>query len=865
MAILPAVMAITLTACGGGGGGGGVLSLTTSQQPSYALSAIGASPTGGVGGQQGQGITVAVIDGEFDTDHPDLRDAFRRDKVGEVVGLNVYEGHSDVRPVNQRINSPAAGIAENFSREEKQREEQEREADFSKSISHGTHVSGIIAARNNGIGTVGVAPRAEIVPIVLFRDYFVPDKYLGWAKSDPAAFLTSNRRLAEAVNFARAQDAFVINNSWGRNRAPYWVKLPNSENRFLLHNLFPDNEYSHASVFNDVARSAWEAAANDGRVIVFSAGNDGWNGETGLIDIYDKAIDYDSKAANKPIDEIPTKGLTYLSKDGGRVAIPENIPSLESSYFLTSRILEGRWLTVVNVDKQNTISRYSNGCGIAMHYCLAAPGTYVQSAFANGEKYDKEDSATRAAAKRPHGDVDVESGDGYGTYSGTSMAAPVVSGAAAVLKGAFPNLTARQVVDILLRTATDLGAPGTDPVYGRGLVNLARALQPIGPTRAAAADAFGIASTADTRVAFSAAFGDAAPSAAHHFGAFDSLGRVYRFRAPLQDRVMPGPRLAGMLAAAVPPDVMTLRRSDDVTTLLRRSHVADSEIGAGQTVSFLSARHRTDLSFISARRGNALSPAALLRRDGASPVWDGLAPQARDVIGGRSDWRVADGLRAGIFFTRAKMQAATRRDEAYTIRDYGLSGRIGDGGDSIEARFGRLSESGRFLGSKPEGGFALARPTESTYLRLAASRRLTARLSIGADIARLRSKVDFRHDAFVRDTVLRARSSSVHLALRDAAVAGDRLVLQHGRPLAVTGGVMRQSSITGYDAAGAYRVTKSDLDLAVRDRHRMTQLVYQRPLGGRLSGFAAAAHHRNWSHRRGLSNSLVMLGLSLRH
>ena len=97
--------------------------------------------------------------------------------------------------------------------------------------------------------------------------------------------------------------------------------------------------------------------------------------------------------------------------------------------------------------------------------------------------------------------------------SGTSMAAPVVSGAAAVLKGAFPNLTARQVVDILLRTATDLGAPGTDPVYGRGLVNLARALQPIGPTRAAAADAFGIAPTADTRVALSAAFGDAAPSA----------------------------------------------------------------------------------------------------------------------------------------------------------------------------------------------------------------------------------------------------------------------------------------------------------------------------------------------------------------
>ena len=97
------------------------------------------------------------------------------------------------------------------------------------------------------------------------------------------------------------------------------------------------------------------------------------------------------------------------------------------------------------------------------------------------------------------------------------------------------------------------------------------------------------------------------------------------------------------------------------------------------------------------------------------------------------------------------------------------------------------------------------------------------------------------------------------------AVAGDRLVLQHGRPLAVTGGVMRQSSITGYNPAGAYRVTTRELGLAVRDRHRLTQLVYQRPLARRLSGFAAAAHHRNWSHRRGLSNNLVMLGVSLAH
>ena len=31
-----------------------------------------------------------------------------------------------------------------------------------------------------------------------------------------------------------------------------------------------------------------------------------------------------------------------------------------------------------------------------------------------------------------------------------------------------------------------------------------------------------------------------------------------------------------------------------------------------------------------------------------------------------------------------------------------------------------------------------------------------------------------------------------------------------------------------------------------------------------ITGFAAAVHHRNWSHRGGLGNNLVMIGLSVR-
>jgi subtilisin family serine protease len=63
-------------------------------------------------------------------------------------------------------------------------------------------------------------------------------------------------------------------------------------------------------------------------------------------------------------------------------------------------------------------------------------------------------------------------GGDYAYSSGSSMAAGFVSGAAALLFAARPALTNAQVRDILLRTATDIAAPGIDPLTGFGLLNL---------------------------------------------------------------------------------------------------------------------------------------------------------------------------------------------------------------------------------------------------------------------------------------------------------------------------------------------------------------------------------------------------------
>ncbi|MFI7434371.1 S8 family serine peptidase [Micromonospora haikouensis] len=66
--------------------------------------------------------------------------------------------------------------------------------------------------------------------------------------------------------------------------------------------------------------------------------------------------------------------------------------------------------------------------------------------------------------------------NGYGVGDGTSDATAVVSGVAALVRSRYPRLDATNVVNRLIRTARDRGAPGRDPEYGFGGVNVLAAL-----------------------------------------------------------------------------------------------------------------------------------------------------------------------------------------------------------------------------------------------------------------------------------------------------------------------------------------------------------------------------------------------------
>ncbi|WP_266170205.1 S8 family serine peptidase [Dyella subtropica] len=118
------------------------------------------------------------------------------------------------------------------------------------------------------------------------------------------------------------------------------------------------------------------------------------------------------------------------------------------------------WLAVVAVDSNHPtqLASYSNACGVAMNYCLAAPGDVIVSG--------KDDTATNAS---------------YWVVKGTSFAAPQVSGAAALVWQAYPYFSNDLVRQTLLGTATDIGAPGPDPVFGYGLLNVGKAVN--GPAK----------------------------------------------------------------------------------------------------------------------------------------------------------------------------------------------------------------------------------------------------------------------------------------------------------------------------------------------------------------------------------------------
>jgi len=136
--------------------------------------------------------------------------------------------------------------------------------------------------------------------------------------------------------------------------------------------------------------------------------------------------------------------------------------------------LKEAWITVANVlvsSYGNTTTLQSAPCGSTAEYCLVADGNYIIS-------------------------TDDDTTTDYEVLSGSSMAAPQISGLIALLSQAFPNQTPEQLVDRLLASAdnsffTADGSTsfangithGYSTTFGHGKPNMYAALRPITSSR----------------------------------------------------------------------------------------------------------------------------------------------------------------------------------------------------------------------------------------------------------------------------------------------------------------------------------------------------------------------------------------------
>jgi subtilase-type serine protease len=384
---------------------------TDEYRRSWFLGKINASDAYAMG-YTGQGILVAVVDTGLDIFHPEFNG--RVSPMARTFEFKANPGDvADLKP-DGRI----AG--------------------------HGTHVAGIIGAARDGVGTQGVAYNATILPL---RSVEVEGPPTG----DPPTSL--------AIRYAIRQGAKVLNGSYGPITFPtIEIDDPNNPGRRIPNPNYTQLPGQLLIAFGmESEYEALKAAAAADIVLVFSAGNE---------------YDEQPQAAANPagIGLFPyirpenhqggvyrfLAGWTDLQNPSTYQILDPSDPSLQD---VDLSDLQGALITVVATGRDNTIASYSNRCGVTFLWCLAAPGGDGPK---NGES--REDALIESTM--PY--------SAYGLMAGTSMAAPVVSGGAAILREAFPYMTARQIIELIL-TTTDVIGPRE--IYGRGLFNLGRAVR----------------------------------------------------------------------------------------------------------------------------------------------------------------------------------------------------------------------------------------------------------------------------------------------------------------------------------------------------------------------------------------------------
>ena len=329
--------------------------------------------------------------------------------------------------------------------------------------------------------------------------------------------------------------------------------------------------------------------------------------------------------------------------------------------------LRGHFISVVATGRDGEIAGYSNRCGVAADYCIAAPGSGIYVPAAG-------------------------SADNFGNGSGTSFAAPQVAGALALMEEAFRGqLGSTEMVSRLFAAADKSGIYADRNIYGQGLLDVEKATRPIGMTSASLGHSLDGPAVAVQRTAIAAgpAWGDALQRglAGRELAVFDSMNAP--FFIPMESFNAPWP-----LDAAYRAD---RRFARFVGRASENGPAAAAQQGAW---TFSSATGLARALYDRENARQVWSPPAQLRNAWVALGTPGVGV-ARDLL------RLGDHgtLRSGFFLQNPGIARGDRLAAAGRAQGAFINLDLGGGARRLFAEIGLLGESERLLGAGAEGAY----------------------------------------------------------------------------------------------------------------------------------------------------------------
>ena len=416
---------------------------------------------------------------------------------------------------------------------------------------------------------------------------------------------------------------------------------------------------------------------------------------------------------------------------------------------------------------------------------------------------------------------------------------------------AFPNLTGKQIVNILFQTADDLGDPGVDSIYGHGRLNIQRAFQPSGVT-----------SLADSKVPVSGTTGDM-PGPAGDAATGQSMGAI----------ILDGYDRAYVLNLA-----KTLRRADVDHPLSRALQgdvkVAGADAGPLSVAMTVTQRHdvangyaldRVGIGPEDLRKSKLIAGSAVARLDKKTAVAFGFAEGVKAME------RRLTGASAGAFLIASDISGnpgfAAKRNGSMALRhQFGrtavtISGETGSvwqdvktsatgspyrytsiaadrsfGRNWLSLGVSRLDETQSLLGGRLSNVFGSG---GATTLFLDAEARHDFGSGWSGTLSARRGWTDFAAGKF------QTGAYAFDLAKLGVLSKTDSLGLRVAQPLRVEHGGIATMLPTSYDyQTGIATDTLSRLSLSPSGREMDTELSYGETLLGGNGWFGANLFYR---------------------